>query len=171
MSRLAPTLALLSAAAIGGCGFIPLYGAPGVAGSLAHIQVVAPEGRVGYLLREDLDDALGHDKAAPPTYRLEMAIGQSRGAHGLTVSGVSQRFEVDLSVDYSLIDLATGKVAHQGHVISDISYDSTVQPYAGIAARQDTQDRVAADAASKIQLQLSAWLAHHPTDAPAAPSP
>jgi LPS-assembly lipoprotein len=166
--RLAPPLALLSAAVLGGCGFTPLYGAPGVGSGLAHIEVVAPEGRVGYLLREDIDDALGHDKTAAPTYRLEMTIGQSRAAHGLTVSGVSQRFEIDLSVDYTLVELATGKVAHRGHVISDISYDSTVQPYAGIAARQNTQERVAADAANKIQLELSAWLAGRSRSEPEA---
>ncbi|MBV9994036.1 MAG: hypothetical protein JO127_02365 [Caulobacteraceae bacterium] len=160
MRRLAPVLAVLGLAALGGCGFTPLYGGPGATSGLSHIDVVAPEGRVGFLLREDLDDALGHDKGAPPAYRLELAISQGRAAHGLTVSGVSQRFEIDLGVDYTLTDLATGKVARTGHVTSDISYDSAVQPYAGIAARQNTQELVALNAAAKIQRELAAWMAN-----------
>jgi LPS-assembly lipoprotein len=151
-------LALLS---LGGCGFTPLYAAPGVAGGVTHIQVVAPQGRVGYLLREDLDDALGHAKGEAPKYRLEMVLDQVRQAHGLTANATAQRYELDLTVIYTLIDISTGKVATTGQVSSDVSYDSTDQPYAGIAARQDTQDRQASDAAQKIQIQIAAWMAAH----------
>jgi LPS-assembly lipoprotein len=155
------TLALMAAAPLGGCGFTPLYGAPGVASGVTHIQVVAPQGRVGYLLREDLDDALGHAKGEAPTYRLEMVLNQVRQAHGLTANATAQRYELDLTVIYTLIEISTGKVATTGQVTSDVSYDSTVQPYAGIAARQDTQDRLASDAAQKIQVQIAAWMAGH----------
>ncbi|MEJ0066396.1 MAG: hypothetical protein WDM85_14085 [Caulobacteraceae bacterium] len=68
---------------------------------------------------------------------------------------------MDLTIDYTLINIATGKVAMTGAVTSDVSYDSTVQPYAGIAARQDTQDRLASDAAQKMEVQIAAWMATH----------
>jgi LPS-assembly lipoprotein len=151
----------LAAAPLGGCGFTPLYATPGVAGGLTHIQVVAPQGRVGYLLREDLEDRLGRAKGEPPQYRLEMVLDQVRQAHGLTANATAQRYELDLTIDYTLINIATGKVATTGAVTSDVSYDSTVQPYAGIAARQDTQDRLASDAAQKIEVQIAAWMATH----------
>ena len=154
-------LAVAATAPLGGCGFTPLYASPGAAGGLTHIQVVVPQGRVGYLLREDLDDALGRAKGEAPKYRLEMVLDQSRQAHGLDVEAVAQRYELDLTVIYTLIDISTGKVATTGQVTSDVSYDSTVQPYAGIAARQDTQDRLASDAAQKIEVQLAAWMATH----------
>ena len=73
-----------AALALGGCGFTPLYATPGVAGGLPHIEVVAPQGRVGYLLREDLDDDLGHAKGDTPLYRLEMVL--DRGAPARTAS-------------------------------------------------------------------------------------
>ena len=154
-------LAALALFALGGCGFTPLYATPGVAGGMTHVQVVAPKGRVGYLLREDLDDALGHAKGEAPQYRLEMVLNQVRQAHGLTANATAQRYELDLTVIYTLIDISTGKVATTGQVTSDISYDSTVQPYAGIAARQDVQDRLATDAAQKIQIRIAAWMAGH----------
>jgi LPS-assembly lipoprotein len=160
MSRAALVLAVLVCVApLGGCGFTPLYAQAGVGSALSHIQVVAPQGRMGFLVGQDLDDSLGHDKGGAPAYRLEMQLTQTRAAHGLNVENVAQRYELDMTVNYTLTDLATGKVATTGSVWSAISYDSAAQPYAGIAARQDTQDRQAEDVANKIQLQLDAWMA------------
>jgi LPS-assembly lipoprotein len=48
---------------------------------------------------------------------------------------------------------------HSGQVTSQVSYDAADAPYAGIAARQDTQEKVASDAARRIQVDLAAWLA------------
>ena len=123
--------------------------------------MVAPKGRVGFLLGQDLDDALGRAKGDAPQYRLEMVLDQKRSAHGLTENATAQRYELDLTVIYTLIDTSTGKVATTGEVTSDISYDSADQPYAGIAARQDVQDRLATDAAQKIQIRIAAWMAGH----------
>ena len=163
LRRAAPLLfALPALAALGACGFTPLYATPGVGAGLSHIQVVAPpQDRVGFLLREDLDDAFGHEVGAPPQYRLEMTLNEVRQAHGLTANATAQRYELDMRVDYTLTEIATGKVVNKGTVVSNLSYDSADQPYAGIAARQDTQDRLASDAAQKIEVQVAAWMAAH----------
>ncbi len=161
-SGLGAAVLALGLAALGGCGFTPLYAQPGVGAGLTHIQVVAPEGRVGYLLREDLDDQLGRSVGDAPAYRLDLVLDQTRQAEGLRADATAQRYELDLKVTYTLTELATGKVAHTGEVTSVVSYDSADQPYAGIAARQDTQDRLAADAAQKIQVELAAFVSHQP---------
>ena len=150
---------LLAALLLTGCGFTPMYATPGLSTGLSAIDVIAPEGRVGYLLREDLDDALGHNKAAEPRWRLEMTINQSRAPRGLTVEDVAERYVLAIDVSYKLIEIATGKVAHTGAASSQVSYDAADAPYAAIAARQDTQGRVAGDAARKIELDLAAWMA------------
>jgi len=85
-----------------------------------------------------------------------------RESHGLTANDTAQRYQLNLRVTYNLIEVSSGKVAHTGSVISDISYDSTDQPYAGIAARQDVQNRLAEDVAQKIEVQVAAWLASQP---------
>ena len=163
MRRRSAILALAALALpLGGCGFTPLYAQPGVASGLTHIQVDAPKGRVGYLMREDLDDSFGHAKGAAPVYRLELSMNTVRQSHGLTANDVAQRYQLNLHVTYNLVEVASGKVAHTGSVISDISYDSTDQPYAGIAARQDVQNRLAGDVAQKIEVQIAAWLAEQP---------
>jgi len=149
----------LVAASLGGCGFTPLYAIPGVSPDLAAIDVVAPQGRVGFLLREDLDDALGHDKAATPAWRLDMIVTQTRDPRGLSITDVAERYVLGVGVKYTLTETATGKVAHSGQVASHVSYDAADAPYAGIAARQDSQERAASDAARQIQLDLAAWMA------------
>ncbi len=152
-------LIALAATSLAGCGFTPLYAIPGVSPGLAAIDVVAPQGRVGFLLREDLDDALGHDKTAAALWRLDMTVTQTRDPRGLTATDVAERYVLGVGVRYTLTELVTGKVAHAGQVASHVSYDAADAPYAGIAARQDSQERAAADAARRIQLDLAVWMA------------
>jgi LPS-assembly lipoprotein len=40
-----------------------------------------------------------------------------------------------------------------------VTYDSADQPYASIAAQQDSQERAATEVARRIQLELATWLA------------
>jgi LPS-assembly lipoprotein len=152
--------------ALGGCGFTPLYATPGLAKGLSSIEVVAPDGRVAYLLREALDDDLARDKGEPPGWRLTFTVDQTRDPRGLTINDYAQRYQVGVSVDYTLTDVATGKVDHTGHVYSEVSYDAANDPYAGIAARQDSQQRAASDAARKIEIELAAWMARRAAKTP-----
>ncbi|MFO1013016.1 MAG: LPS assembly lipoprotein LptE [Caulobacteraceae bacterium] len=151
--------AILAACALGlsACGFTPLYASPGVSPGLSSIQVAAPDGRVGYLLRETLDDALPRDASRPVAYRLDVSIDESREPLGLRLDDVAKRYEVSLTVNYTLTDLSNGEVAKRGVATSFISYDAAEQPYAGIAARQDVQERVAAEVARKIRIDLAAY--------------
>ena len=159
---LAMAAAGLAALATAGCGFTPLYATPGVSSGLSAISINAPEGRVAFLVREDLDDALAHDKAAPPQWRLDFTDVQTRNPRGLRADNVAERYELGVTVKYTLVAIATGQPVHSGEVRSQVSYDAADAPYAGIAARQDSQSRAAADAARRIQIDLAAWMAHHP---------
>lgn len=158
---LALAVAAVAVLATAGCGFTPLYATPGVSPGLSAIDVVAPQGRMAYLLREDLDDALAHDKNAAPQWRLDLTAVQSRDPRGLRADNVAERYELGLSVKYTLTSVATGKPVHDGEVHSQVSYDAADAPYAGIAARQDSQNRAAADAARRIQIDLAAWMARN----------
>lgn len=150
---------LAAAAALGGCGFTPLYATPGLSKGLSSIEVVAPDGRVAFLLRQSLDDDLARDKDAAPAWRLNLSVDQTRDPRGLTLNDYAQRYQVGVTVTYTLTNLANGEVVHSGRVISEVSYDAATDPYAGIAARQDSQQRAASDAARKIEIELAAWMA------------
>ncbi len=147
------------AVCLAGCGFTPLYGAPEITRGLSRIAVTAPPGRVGYLLGENLDDALGRDKTAPVAYRLDMTLAETRGPRGLTRTDVADYYDVGLTVRYSLVDIGTGKVVATGSVASQVSYDDSGQAYADIAAAQDADARIASDAARRIEIKIAAWMA------------
>lgn len=147
------------AVALSGCGFTPLYGQPGVSAHLASVDVVAPDGRTGFLLREHLDDALGKNRGLAPTYRMNLSLNETRYPRGVRIDNVATRYEYVLVAAYTLSSLPSGAVAKRGQVRVELTYDSADQPYSAISAQQDAQDRAAQEAARRIQLELAAWLA------------
>jgi LPS-assembly lipoprotein len=152
--------ALLAAcAALAGCGFAPLYGQPGVVADLGSIDVVAPEGRTGFLIREHLDDAFARNRAAAPAWRMNLQLFETRYPRGIRVDNVATRYEYVLTANYQLTRLPSGAPAKHGTVRVELTYDSADQPYASVSAQQDAQDRAAEEAARRIQLELAAWLA------------
>ena len=76
---------------LAGCGFTPLYGDPGGSPSLSRIAVTTQDDRLGYRLREQLEDALGWDRGAPPLYRLETVVEQNRRPLGRRIDDTATR--------------------------------------------------------------------------------
>jgi LPS-assembly lipoprotein len=164
---LAATLLALTSACLGlaGCGFTPLYAAPGVTSNMAVIDVVAPNGRTGYFLRQHLDDAFAKNHAAPAKYSMHLTLGEARYPRGIRTDNVATRYEYVLTANYTLTNLPGGDVAKKGTVRVELTYDSADQPYASIAAAEDAQDRAAEEAARRIQLEVASWLATRETKA------
>lgn len=159
MIRAFAAAALAAAAlALGACGFTPLYATPGVTPNLAAIEVVTPEGRTGHLLAEQLREELAVG-ARQPAYRLNLAVDEKRYARGLQVEDVASWYELSVRVSYSLVDIATGATAAAGVVPVNVSYDAVRDPYAGITAQQDGQERAAREAATRLRLELSRFFA------------
>lgn len=155
MFGLVATLGLLL---LGGCGFTPLYAAPGVSPGLSAVETIAPEGRSGALLRESLDDALARDSAVPARWRLEVSLRESRIARGRRSDGVASRYEYVVTADWTLTSRTDGVVAIRGTSRSEVTFDRADQPYAAIAAQQDAEQKVADELARKIQVDLAVWM-------------
>jgi LPS-assembly lipoprotein len=154
-------LAALTAAALSGCGFTPLYATPGMTPALASIDVVSPlndsgaTSREGYFLRLKLNDQLGRDPETPSRYKLTTTIKQSRIAEGIRVNNIATRYELDMNVGYILSDGVTGEVLTHGSVSVKVSYDSSAPPYATVASNQDAETRAAEQAATYVRLALA----------------
>ena len=84
-----------------GCGFTPMYAEPLTGSGLRRIAVSTPDNRLGYRLREQLEDALGFDRASPPLYRLETSVEQERRALGRRIDDTASRYELTVPVDNS----------------------------------------------------------------------
>ena len=156
--------------ALGGCaGFTPLYAAQGVSPKLAAIEVAQSDGRLGFYMREYLNDSLARDRNQAAVYRLSIANRELRVPRGITVSNVASRYEVDLSTTYTLTEIATNTVVTRGVVSVNVTYDVQNQPYASLAAQQDGERRVAEQAADRLRIELASYFAS-PRPTPTAAS-
>jgi len=161
--QVATAAALFGVLALSACGFTPLYATPGVTPGLATIKVVVPHGRTAFLLGQALEDELGTDKAAQPAYTLSVAVTERIFPRGLNVNGVAERYEMHVRVDYKLVSAADpGKVLTHGLDPVEVTYAETGQPYAGISAQQDAQQRAASTAAQHIRVDLAEYFASRP---------
>lgn len=164
MNRLSSiAVAILGALTLGACGFTPLYAVPDVRSGLSAIQVQAPQGRAGFLLGEQLDDAFARNRDTPAIYRLDLSLTERSYSRGLNIANTAKYFEGQLTVRYRLIEIASGKVLKTGVQPVEVTYAAADQPYAGIAAEEDAQKRAAGEAARRIRLDIAAYFAEKAT--------
>lgn len=156
--RGACVLFALSVAALAGCGFTPLYATPGVAPALESMDVVVPpNSRTGFLLKQQLNDQFARDEETPARYLLTLNVSETRFPRGIRVNNIANRYELDLTVGYTLSDKATARILLQGTDPVEVSYDSADPPYASVAANQDAEVRAANQAAIRVRLDLSRY--------------
>jgi len=155
-----PLLLVGAAAGLSGCGFTPLYASStGVAPALEAVSVSAPDGRAGFLVREQVEDALARDRNVAPRYHLTFTVTETRFPRGLRVNNIATGYELNLTAQYALEDVSAGRVVYRGVAPVQVSYNSADAPYAGITAQQDAEERAARQVAVLIRLDLSRYFA------------
>jgi len=159
MSRLA--LAAVALVGLAGCGFTPLYGETAVGSSLSRIAVTTQDDRLGYRVREQLEDALGRDGAQAPLWRLETTLEQSRRPLGRRIDDTATRYELTVRGAWTLTP-TNGGPAVTGVETVTTTYAAADQPFAAIAAQQDGEERAAAELARLIRLDLMRALSARP---------
>ncbi|HBI17801.1 MAG TPA: hypothetical protein DDY79_00455 [Brevundimonas sp.] len=135
------------------CGFTPLYGEAAVGSSLRRIVVTTQDDRLGYRLREQLEDALAWDRAATPLYRLTTQVEQNRRSLGRRIDDTATRYELTVKATWTLTP-ASGGAPVTGTETVTTTYAAADQPYAAIAAQQDGEERAASELARLIRLDL-----------------
>jgi LPS-assembly lipoprotein len=151
MRRLA--LAAVSLVGLAGCGFTPLYGDAGAGSALSRIAVTTQDDRLGYRVREQLEDALGRDGGQTPLWRLETTIDQSRRPLGRRIDDTAARYELTVRGAWTLTPINGGEPIAGVETVTT-TYAAADQPYAAIAAQQDGEERAAAELARLIRLDL-----------------
>src|SRR5690606_15095720 len=131
---------------LAGCGFTPLYGDAGVGSSLSRIAVSTQDDRLGYRVREQLEDALGRDASRAPLWRLETLVEQSRRPLGRRIDDTATRYELTVRGRWTLTPLGGGPPLTGARTVTT-TYAAADQPYAAIAAQQDGEERAAAELA------------------------
>ena len=171
LMSLGPAFAL----ALAGCGFTPLYATNGAGGSLAAIDVRAPltktsyagvtTDRAGFLLKQSLLDEFA-SRRGDARFALDTTITEYRIPRGVRVNNVANRYEVNMTVAYTLTDLASGKPVVSGSAPVIVTYDSADPPYAGTVAAQNGDERAAQQAAIQIRIALARYFAGRPLGSP-----
>jgi LPS-assembly lipoprotein len=151
--RGAAVLAVLGALAVSACGFTPMYAEPAVGSPLRRIAVSVQDDRLGYRLREQLEDALGWDRSAAPLYRLTTQVEQERRSLGRRIDDTATRYELTVKATWTLTPVAGGAPVSGVETVTT-TYASADQPYAAISAQQDGEERAASELARRIRLAL-----------------
>ena len=153
MLRLRTITIAMAALGLSACGFTPLYGDVAGSPALTRIAVSTPDDRLGYRLREQLEDALAWDRSATPLYRLQTQVEQERRPLGRRIDDTASRYELTVRAAWTLTPVAGGDTL-AGVETSILTYAAADQPYAAIAAQQDGEDRAASELARLIRLDI-----------------
>ncbi|NBB52837.1 hypothetical protein GVN24_31635 [Rhizobium sp. CRIBSB] len=157
MPRALTTWMLMASLGLSACGFTPLYGDTATGSVLTRIAVTAPDNRLGYRLREQLEDVLGLDRSQRPQWQLETQVSQSRRPLGRRIDDTATRYELTVLSTWTLTPV-NGGAALTGTESVTTTYAAADQPYAAISAQQDGEERAAAELARRIRLSLMARL-------------
>ena len=132
---------LVSAAALAGCSFTPVYGPNGVGNSLyGLIEVESPTTTNTYNLVSYLEDRLGRGSSAK--YGLTYAVSTSQQGLAVTESQTTVRYNVLGDLSFALRELSSSNVVSTGTVTAMTAYSASGTTVATRAAQKDANERL-----------------------------
>ena len=160
-------VAAVAGLGLAGCGFQPLYGSKTTTASgtqlseaMASVDVQPIPGRVGQKVRNELIFAnTGGGRAAQPRYKLTIALKEQDIQQLVQVTGNARGQVYQLQAKYTLVDVASGRVIHEGKAVSRAPYTRFQEVFANVRARYNAEDRAARTVSESIKSQLAAYLA------------
>ncbi len=155
--------------AVGGCsessgGFRPLYGSSDLGGAganekLASVDIAPIPGRVGQRVRNELIfESTGGGLAAPPVYRLELAIRESVTATLVQIDGNAAGQVYNLDGAYKLIRIADKTVIAEGKSYGRAGFERMTSIFANVRARENAENRAAKTMGEELRTRLLAHL-------------
>ena len=155
------TLLALALCGLAGCAdYRPLYGqnsaGHSVSADLAGVAVEEQTTRVGQIVRNDLLSGLGSNPASRYSLRLspiEKIIPVSSFS-----SSLPSRYRYNLIVEYTLVNLASGKIVTSGKSFSNVSYDNIAQPVSDLSAMNNAMERAGHEIAQDLRQRIAATL-------------
>jgi LPS-assembly lipoprotein len=160
------TLLLALTAALGGCGFRPMYGGgggaddPGVRDQLAAIEIRGLDGRLGQIVRNELLDQLNPvGTQVPARYFLPVQLRRFAAALGIQLDNTITRYNLILIARFQLRERTTQRIVYRSLVQRAASYNVSQQPFADLIAEQDAERRAARELSNDIRTQLAVHFA------------
>lgn len=144
------------------CGFRPLYGPQnGYDASLAEmasVKVLPIPERIGQILRNSLLDRLT-PRGAPvnPRYRLGVSMEIQKEGLAFEKDESVTRFNLTVSANYQLTEIATGSVITSGSARSVAAFNVVRSDFANISAEADAERRAARAVGEDIWVRLGVF--------------
>ncbi len=136
--------------ALGGCGFVPVYGAGGALRD--QIAYQTEDSVAGFVLRGRLEERLG--TAPSPRFRLAVTQSSQQRTGAVTADGDITRFNLIGTANWTLSDALTGATVDAGEVQTFTGYAATGSTNATQAAEDDANRRLAVALADMIVTRL-----------------
>ena len=149
---------LLSLAALGGCGFRPLYSGGtqnGPGRLLGKVRIIADRGELPFRLREALIENMRPASAGAP---LTLTVKTSVTRDGLLIEDDDEitRYNLTLEVDYTLRRANSPAPLYTNNARTIAAFNATASQYATLVSEREVQARAAEDIAEKISRRLAA---------------
>ena len=156
--------ALLTATLLTACGFTPVHNAAG-AQRFGDVAIEVSEGadigdkEAGFVVLQRLRDRIGVNSGK---HVLKIDPRLTRDGFGISADDVTTRYDTSLSLNYSLIEAASGKVLTSGDVRSTTTYAAPLDPYALDSVDNNALAQDAQDVADRLLLKLAGYYAAQP---------
>ncbi|MEX0337817.1 MAG: LPS assembly lipoprotein LptE [Arenibacterium sp.] len=142
-------------AALGACGFTPVYGPDGQARALWNqVEIEERVTEEGYLLVRNLEERLGRTSSGDFTLATEIRVSEQ--GQGVTEEGNITRFSIVGRVDYEMRANESGDVVARGNVENFTGYSATGTTVETLAAQSDARERLMQIMADQIVTRLLA---------------
>ncbi|QUS36470.1 LPS assembly lipoprotein LptE [Falsirhodobacter algicola] len=135
------------------CGFTPAYAPNGPAAGLqGTIRLAEPSDKNAFDFVERMEERLGKPKEA--RYDLTYRITTTVESVGLQTDNTYTRYSIIGTIDWGVIDHATGERVTGGVARNFTSYSATGSTVAGLSAEEDAGYRLMRMLADQIVTQL-----------------
>lgn len=140
---------IISAMALGGCGFQPVYqqNAPS-RDFLGTIELDTPHNRDSYVMNRRIEERFG--AAVDPKFALSYSISKSSSRAAIGTDGQANRRITTGTVTYTLVRLSDKKVISTGKETAFVGSSTTGSTVATHAADRDAIERLIIQLADRI---------------------
>jgi LPS-assembly lipoprotein len=159
---------LLLCLALVGCGYEPLYGEHGAAGTavtadLSAIRIEAIPDRIGQKMYNLLHERLTPEgKAQQPQYSLRVRLREVVEELLYERDETATRANLTLRADYELRRIADNELIAKGTSRATSGYDILSSQYATLVSKDDARDRSARVISDDLRTRMAVALSNEP---------
>lgn len=165
-ARLRGAALAVALAALGACGFRPLYGDPEVIGTgnnaseeLAAVHINTIPDRTGQMLHNNLLDRINaHGRPGLPRYALDITLTETRSNLGFIKDNSATLAQLGIVANYRLVDLKTKAPLQSGRSRSVTSYNIVTSDFGTLSAEKDARERAVREIADDITTKVAVFL-------------